>query len=286
MYKYRYIMDSSTPVQAAPSPPQQQQQEQLSGVAVVIIITVGLQTFIMLFIFAKRQIRRFTLRSRRGPHVSVGQGALKVLRKEIDRRIEYAAHVRYEPVLASSGGSGPATAEPPGSSSDLRYRVMAVDKLVELDTLVADYDSEYFRPAWTNVRSFLLECLAGPLVGLEPKKIHRFCDLYEQARHSHRPFRGPELAKYLQHLSELKLQVIHNIRNKPALYKKASGGGGGGGGVQPAVSASSVHRRFVNRPQRRTFSAKAETKNCSAHRNSSSLLIAVDPTASGDSTPV
>ena len=30
--------------------------EQLSGVAVVIIIAVGVQTFIMLFIFAKRQV--------------------------------------------------------------------------------------------------------------------------------------------------------------------------------------------------------------------------------------
>ena len=53
--------------------------EQLSGVAVVIIIAVGVQTFIMLFIFAKRQIMRFTLRSRRGPHVSVGQGGVKVV---------------------------------------------------------------------------------------------------------------------------------------------------------------------------------------------------------------
>jgi len=47
--------------------------EQLSGVAVVIIIAVGVQTIIMLFIFAKRQIMRFTLRARRGPHMSVGQ---------------------------------------------------------------------------------------------------------------------------------------------------------------------------------------------------------------------
>lgn len=68
--------------------------EQLSGVAVVIIIAVGVQTFIMLFIFAKRQIMRFTLRSRRGPHVSVGQGGLKPLRREIDRRLEYANHIR------------------------------------------------------------------------------------------------------------------------------------------------------------------------------------------------
>ena len=69
--------------------------EQLSGVAVVIIIAVGVQTIIMLFIFAKRQIMRFTLRSRRGPHVSVGQGGVKTLRREIDRRLEYASHIRY-----------------------------------------------------------------------------------------------------------------------------------------------------------------------------------------------
>ena len=64
--------------------------EQLSGVAVVIIIAVGVQTFIMLFIFAKRQIMRFTLRSRRGPHVSVGQGGVKSFRREIDRQVSRA----------------------------------------------------------------------------------------------------------------------------------------------------------------------------------------------------
>ena len=34
---------------------------------------VGVQTIIMLFIFAKRQVMRFALRNRRGPHISVGQ---------------------------------------------------------------------------------------------------------------------------------------------------------------------------------------------------------------------
>lgn len=258
-----------------PTPPPTQHREQLSGVAVVIIIAVGVQTFIMLFIFAKRQIMRFTLRGRRGPHVSVGQGALKVLRKEIDRRIEYAAHIRHEPILTTAAASGPHQATE-AAAGDLRYRVLAVDKLVELDTLVADYDSEYFRPAWANVRSFLVECLAGPLVGLEPKKIHAFCDLYEHARHSCRPFRSAELARYLQFLSELKLQVIHNIRNKPTMYKKAAGG--------PPTAV--VHRRAVNRPQRRTFSAKVETKHPPTSRNSTSLLIAMDSAASGGSTPV
>jgi hypothetical protein len=44
------------------------------------------------------------------------------------------------------------------------------------------------------------------------------------------------------------------------MYKKA--------GAQAAPG----HRRFVNRPQRRTFTAKTEAKNSSAHR----LLLTVD----------
>lgn len=52
--------------------------EELSGVTVVIIIGLGVLTFLLLFIFAKRQIMRFALRSRRGPHVPIGHDAPKV----------------------------------------------------------------------------------------------------------------------------------------------------------------------------------------------------------------
>lgn len=55
--------------------------EQLSGVMIIIIIGGGVLTFVMLFIFAKRQIMRFTLRSRRGPHVPVGNDAKKVCKE-------------------------------------------------------------------------------------------------------------------------------------------------------------------------------------------------------------
>lgn len=52
--------------------------EQLSGVTVVIIIACGVLAVILFFLFAKRQIMRFSLRSRRGPHVPIGHGAKKV----------------------------------------------------------------------------------------------------------------------------------------------------------------------------------------------------------------
>lgn len=52
--------------------------EQLSGVTVVLIIGGGAILAVILFIFAKRQIMRFALRSRRGPHVPIGHDAKKV----------------------------------------------------------------------------------------------------------------------------------------------------------------------------------------------------------------
>lgn len=55
--------------------------QELSGVTVVIIIAMGVLLFILLFIFAKRQIMRFALRSRRGPHVPIGHDAKKVRKK-------------------------------------------------------------------------------------------------------------------------------------------------------------------------------------------------------------
>lgn len=45
---------------------------------IIFIISGGVVTFVILFIFAKRQISRFALRSRRGPHVSIGTDATKV----------------------------------------------------------------------------------------------------------------------------------------------------------------------------------------------------------------
>jgi len=211
----------------SPKPPPK--QEQLSGVAVVIIIGIGVQTFIMLFIFAKRQIMRFTLRGRRGPHVSVGQGGMKFLRKEIDRRIEYAAHIKHVPRIHCHDEFD-VTSDP-----NLRFRVQAVDSVGELDSLLAQYDPELWRPAGANLRSFLIECLAGPLVGIEPKKIHTFCDLFDHARHSYKPFLADELGSFNTSLNHLKQQVVDNTRNKPASSKK---------GI-------AIHRRALNRPRRR-----------------------------------
>ena len=81
---------------------------------------------------------RFTLRSRRGPHLSVGQGGVKAFRREIDRRLDYASHIKYEPKLCRKGIS---------ESVAHDYRMLAVDKIAELDDVIASYDSDCVRPA-------------------------------------------------------------------------------------------------------------------------------------------
>ena len=111
--------------------------QQLSGTIVVIIIAVGVQACIILFIFAKRQIQRFALRNRRGPHMSVGHGKIngrgiswggadifeinfcftdmnvalitrksiiflggpKALRREADKLLDYVQYIKHEPIL-------------------------------------------------------------------------------------------------------------------------------------------------------------------------------------------
>lgn len=78
-------------------------KEELSGVTIVIIIALGVMTFLMLFMFGKRQIMRFALRSRRGPHVPVGHEVKKSLKREIERRIDAIPKIVSEPELLSSG---------------------------------------------------------------------------------------------------------------------------------------------------------------------------------------
>ena len=56
----------------------------LSGVNVVLVMAYGSLVFVLLFIFVKRQIMRFAMKSRRGPHVPVGHNAPNDLKEEID----------------------------------------------------------------------------------------------------------------------------------------------------------------------------------------------------------
>ncbi|XP_049787019.1 protein C1orf43 homolog [Schistocerca cancellata] len=177
--------------------------QELSAVTVVIIIGCGVLAFVLLFIFAKRQIMRFALRSRRGPHVPIGHGAKKSLRRELERMIDVIPRIVYEPKLMTD--DDPQYILQPGTELPPHYfRLKAVDDVRLLEQEITRQDNCLVRHPPENLRAFLLSALAVPLNGLGPKLVHQFCDLYEHARHDPSEFGDEEYQMY----SKLLLKLI------------------------------------------------------------------------------
>ncbi len=174
--------------------------EQLSGTIVVIIIAIGVQGCIMLTIFAKRQIVRFALRNRRGPHSSLGQGAPKPLRRDIERCLDYVPYIRFEPQR--------------GDGRDPRSKALELYAHFERE-MATSYSCNYSRLPGTNVRAFLLRCTNGPLAGVDPRELHLVCDEYEHARHRFEPFGQAELAGFGARLEVLRAALAANRLVKP-----------------------------------------------------------------------
>ncbi|XP_052755862.1 protein C1orf43 homolog [Galleria mellonella] len=166
---------------------------------IIFIISGGVLTCVILFIFAKRQITRFALRSRRGPHVSIGTDAKKCLKKEIERRIEAVPRIMHEPRLLSAEPSH-YILEP---QQPYHYRFRAVDDVKTLEEEIARQDPGLKRHPRESLRAFLLSSLAAPLDGRGQKLVHQFCDTYEFARHHPGEFGEDEYQAYSRLLMKL-----------------------------------------------------------------------------------
>ncbi|XP_061398690.1 protein C1orf43 homolog [Musca vetustissima] len=199
--------------------------EQLSGVMIIIIIGGGVLTFVMLFIFAKRQIMRFTLRSRRGPHVPVGNDAKKALRKEIERRLDCIPKIQIERKLLWNDDKYILQKDKP--LPPYYYRMQAVDDIKILEREIAKSDGAV-RHAHENLRAFLLTTLSSCLNGTGQRMIHQFCDMYEHARHDPNEFGSEEYEAYHRLLLKLieaakQLKSFNNSRkSSPARTPKKS----------------------------------------------------------------
>ncbi|XP_023936588.1 protein C1orf43 homolog [Bicyclus anynana] len=166
---------------------------------IIFIISGGVLTFVILFIFAKRQITRFALRSRRGPHVPIGSDAKKCLKKEIERRIEAVPRIMFEPRLLCTEPSH-YILEP---QQPYHYRFRAVDDVKTLEEEIANQDPGLRRHPRESLRAFLLSVLAAPLDGRGQKLVHQFCDAYESARHHPAEFGEDEYRAYTRLLLKL-----------------------------------------------------------------------------------
>lgn len=177
-------------------------EKELSRTLITFIVCGGVFLLIFFTIFAKRQIMRFALRSRRGPHVPVGHDAGKAIKKEIERRLDCIQNISFDPQLLPDDPSYILQ-----SDADLPpyyYRLKAVDDIKLLEKEIAKYDSIVRQPR-ESVRAFLLtSLLAAPMMtGSGQRLIHQFCDMYDHARHDPNEFGLEEYETYERLFSKL-----------------------------------------------------------------------------------
>lgn len=202
-------------------------QQQLSGTIVVIIIAVGVQACIIVFIFLKRQVQRFAFRNRRGPYTSVCHGAPKALRRETDRLLAYVQEIKYEPNLQV----------PAENQANLKrdYRRQIILNYQAFEGELAEFYPHFTRPHDVNVRKHLRNCTqrqpmsggglgvnSGPLVGADPSIVHHVCDDYDAARHHYEPIERARFKSFLE-----RLDVLRGVlkTNKAVAFRGLGGGG-------------------------------------------------------------
>uniref|UniRef100_A0A131Z285 Nice-3 n=1 Tax=Rhipicephalus appendiculatus TaxID=34631 RepID=A0A131Z285_RHIAP len=190
--------------------------DRLSGVAIIICIALGVLTFLLLFIFAKRQIMRFTLKSKHSPHVPIGHGVSKSLKDEVDRRLLIIKDIAYEPALLKPNECLSADSDLSQVQPQHLLRMGVVDKLSELEEHIGGIDKTRVRKPGQDVRVFLLRQVhGGPFANCDPRIIHKFLDLYEHARHSPKEFTHEHYLAFMGILEQLKSSLPSREKTTP-----------------------------------------------------------------------
>ncbi|XP_041253265.1 protein C1orf43 homolog isoform X1 [Onychostruthus taczanowskii] len=189
----------------------------LSGVNVVLVMAYGSLVFVLLFIFVKRQIMRFAMKSRRGPHVPVGQHAPKDLKEEIDIRLSRVQDIKYEPRLLAEDDGRLLQLETPGFAEisvcafplpgcyNYLYRMKALDA-IRTSEIPFQVEARYPKSLiGKNFCAYLLELRnsSTSFKGIRKALIDTLLDGYESARYGTGVFGKTEYLKYEEALNEL-----------------------------------------------------------------------------------
>lgn len=203
-HKKLHIPSDIEPLPALKMAQDYHSQFRMTEVPVIIIISGAVLLVVMFLIFAKRQIMRFTLRGRRGVQ-SLDENVPKVMRREIERRLQCAQKIIHEPkLIAEDGKFILRNANGSASLPPYYYRQRAVDDVKWLEKEIAAHEGSVRFPS-DNLRSFLLHHLKGPVNGAagQQRLIHQFCDMYEHARHDPAAFGSFEYEAYHRMLLKL-----------------------------------------------------------------------------------
>ncbi|XP_008321323.1 uncharacterized protein C1orf43 homolog isoform X2 [Cynoglossus semilaevis] len=189
----------------------------LSSINVVLVMAYGSLIFVLLFIFVKRQIMRFAMKSRRGPHVPLGHNAPKELRQEIEAKLCQVQKIHFEPCLLSPDDDRLKQREHTGSSSfDYLYRMKALDAIRDTDFPFRELGGTSSAVTGKRFRTWLLQLKNSHCMFRDShvSLIDKVLEGYNKARHGAEAFGEAEFLKYQEALGELATVV-----------KSQSGGG-------------------------------------------------------------
>ncbi|XP_066577645.1 protein C1orf43 homolog [Amia ocellicauda] len=178
--------------------------QSLSGVNVVLVMAYGSLVFVLLFIFVKRQIMRFAMKSRRGPHVPLGHNAPKDLRENMDAQLSRVQDIRYEPRLLSHDDERLTQRAPAGCYNYL-YRMRALDAIRDSDIPFPEAGRSARALTGRTFQSFLLDLRSSHSLfkGARRPLVDRLLEGYDSARHGTGVFGEAEFQQYQEALTEL-----------------------------------------------------------------------------------
>lgn len=177
------------------------------NVNVVLVMAYGSLVFVLLFIFVKRQIVRFAMKSRRGPHVPLGHNAPKELRQEIEAKLCQVQKIHFEPRLLSPDDDRLKHKDQP-DSCDYLYRMRALDAIRDTDLPFRELGGTSTAVTGKRFRMWLLQLRKSHHLFRNSQDktsslIDTVLDGYNKARYGSEAFGEAEFLKYQEALTEL-----------------------------------------------------------------------------------
>ncbi|XP_054904174.1 protein C1orf43 homolog isoform X1 [Poeciliopsis prolifica] len=205
-----------------------------SKVNVFLVLTYGILVFVLLFIFIKRQIMHFAIKSRRGPHVPIGHNAPKELKQVIEAKLCEVQKIHYEPRLLSPADDRLTQRRQSGQSvqslhistatirnhttdrnvfcvfmfigsDDYLYRMKALDAVRDTDFPFRELGGTPSAVTGKRFRTWLLQLQNSHSMFRDKQSslIDTVLDGYNKARHGAEAFGEAEFIKYQEALTEL-----------------------------------------------------------------------------------
>jgi len=179
----------------------------------IYLIAIGFQLFVLLFIFAKRQIMRFAWSSRKEPHSAIGTAAPAAIKRKILSQIQIVSDLKIEPRLSSNFSSG--------ENFSYWYRMRTIDdaKLIELE--LDHFHCSLKRLPNETLNEFLLRIHRQALnADLSLETINLFHQFYERAKFLKGDYNESDYCRYSNVLNEITNSIRRNRDILPNLQQE------------------------------------------------------------------